>query len=249
MRWRLRLVTSAGLGVVLAATAAGATGVDARATLELAGGAPVAGQQFRVIASIEGLPEGATAPFSYSIAFTLSSGLELVKVSQQFNAARCNVGAQVTCTGSVIGGTIDSDAYRLDLRAVPGSHTVRSAVRVEGQTDTDPANNTAELNLTVREAAVAVSAFRLSPSPPRAGRALQATLLLGRGATPVRPDRVACKIALSGKALAGRSVRLANGGRCLWTLPASVKGKRLAGSIAATAGGKTLTRRFAATVA
>jgi hypothetical protein len=247
VRWRLRLVTAVGLGVALAASAAGAIGVDARTTLELAGGAPVAGQQFRVIASIEGLPAGATPPFSYSITFTLSSGLELVKVSQQFNAARCTVGAQVTCTGSVIGGTIDSDAYRLDLRGSAGNHTVRSAVRVEGQTDTDPANNSSELNLTVREAVLAVSAFRLSPSPPRAGRALQATLLLGRGGTPVRPDRVSCKVAVSGKALAGRSVRLANGGRCLWKLPASAKGKRVRGSISATTGGKTLTRRFAAT--
>jgi hypothetical protein len=248
VRWRLRLVTSAVLGVALAASAAGATGVDARTTLELAGGAPVAGQQFRVIASIEGLPAGATPPFSYSITFTLSSGLDLVKVSQQFNAARCSLGAQVTCTGSVIGGTIDSDAYRLDLRGSAGSHTVRSAVRVEGQTDTDPANNASELNLTVRDAVVAVSAFRLFPTPPRAGRPLQATLLLGRGGTPVRPDRVLCKVAVGGKALVGRTVRLANGGRCVWALRASAKGKRLAGSISATAGGKTFTRRFAANV-
>ena len=64
MRWRLRLVTSAVSGVALVASAAGATAIDARATLELAGGAPVAGQVFRVIASIEGLPAGATPPFS-----------------------------------------------------------------------------------------------------------------------------------------------------------------------------------------
>jgi hypothetical protein len=241
MRWRLRLVTSAVSGVALAASAAGATGVDARATLELAGGAPVAGQVFRVIASIEGLPAGATPPFSYSITFTLGAGLELVKVSQQFNAARCTVGGlEITCTGNVIGGTIDSDAYRLDLRGRSGTQTLTAKVRVEG--DTNPANDAAELTLTIREGAVSVSRFRLSPA--RAGRALQATLLLDRAGSPVRPDRVVCAATAGGKRLAGRAVRLANGGRCLWTLAASARGKRVAGSISATAEGKTLTRRF-----
>jgi hypothetical protein len=240
MWWRLRLVTSAVSGVALAASAAGATGVDARATLELAGGPPVAGQVFRVIASIEGLPAGATPPFSYSITFTLGAGLELVKVSQQFNAARCTVAAQVTCTGSVIGGTIDSDAYRLDVRGRSGTQTMAAKVSAEG--DINPANDAAELVLTIREGAVSVAGFRLSPA--RAGRALQATLLLARGGAPVRPDRVSCAAAAAGARLAGRALRLANGGRCLWTLSTSTRGKRIAGSISATSGGKIFTRRF-----
>jgi hypothetical protein len=195
---------------------------------------------FRVIASIEGLPAGATPPFSYSITFTLGAGLELVKVSQQFNAARCTVAAQVTCTGSVIGGSIDSDAYRLDLRGRSGTQTLTGKVSVEG--DTNPANDAAELTLTIREGAVSVSRFRLSPA--RAGRALQATLLLDRAGSPVRPDRVVCTATAGGKRLTGRTVVLANGGRCLWTLPGSAKGKRIAGSISATTGGNTLSRRF-----
>jgi hypothetical protein len=92
------------------------------------------------------------------------------------------------------------------------------------------------------EAAVSVSAFRLSPA--RAGRALQPTLLLTRAGSPARPDRVVCAAAAGGKRLAGRAVRLANGGRYLWTLAASSRGKRAAGSISATKGGKTLSRRF-----
>ena len=113
---------------------------------------------------------------------------------------------------------------------------------VDGQSDTNSANNTSELAITVREGVVAVSGFRLSAA--RAGHALQATLLVTRAGSPARPDRVACAATVAGKRLAGRAVRLTNGGRCLWTLSASARGKRVAGSISATAGGKTLTRRF-----
>ena len=246
MRWRLRLVTSAVSGVALAASAAGATGVDARATLERAGGAPVAGQQFRVVASIEALPPPpvASPPFDFTATFTLAAGLQLVKVSQTFNAARCTTSGQsVTCSGRVIGGDKYAESYQLDLKAArAGGYSITSVVRVDGQTDTDPANNNTELTVAVGEAAVSVSAFRLSPA--RAGRALQATLLLARGGAPVRPDRVSCAAAAAGARLAGRAMRLANGGRCLWTLSTSTRGKRIAGSISATSGGKTFTRRF-----
>ncbi len=177
-------------------------------------------------------------------------GLALVKVSQEFNAAQCTQsGSSATCTGNVIGGDKYADSYRLDLRAArAGTYSVRNVVRIVGQADADPSNNDADLAVVVGEAPLAVSGFRLSPSPPRAGRALQATLLLARGGVPARPARVVCAAKVAGKAITGRPVRLANGGRCLWSLRASAKGKRLAGSIAATAGGKTFTRRFAANV-
>jgi hypothetical protein len=246
----MRLVTALGLGLALVATAAGATGVDARAHLERAGGAPVAGQQFRVIAGIEGRPPNASPPFAYAATFTLSGGLAFVKVSQEFNAAQCTrSGSSASCTGNVIGGDIYADSYRLDLRAArAGTYSVRNVVRIVGQADADPSNNDADLAVVVGEAPLAVSGFRLSPSPPRAGRALQATLLLARGGVPARPARVVCAAKVGGRAITGRPVRLANGGRCLWSLRASARGKRLAGSIAATAGGKTFTRRFAAIV-
>lgn len=252
MRWRLRLVTAAGLGVALAASAAGATGVDARAHLERAGGAPVAGQQFRVIAGIEGAaPPNATSPFAYTATFTLSSGLTFVKISQTYNAAKCTeTGMSATCSGKVIGGDVYADSFSLDLRAArAGAYTLKNVVKVTDQSDTDPSNNTAELTVAVGEASVSAAGFRLAPSPVRAGRALQATLLLARGSTPVRPARVGCAARVGGKPLVGKPVRLANGARCLWSLPPTAKGKRLAGSIAATAGGKIITRRFAVTVA
>ena len=252
MRWLLRLVIAAGLGVALAASAAGATGVDARATLEPAGAAPVAGKQFRVVASIEALPPppASSPPFDFTATFTLATGLQLVKVSQTYNAARCTTsGSSTTCSGRVIGGDKYAESYQLDLKAArPGPYDIRSVVRVDGQTDTNPSNNSAELSVTVGEAAVAVSSFRFSPAPPKAGRAFQATLLLARAGTPTRPDRVTCWASVGGRPITGRPVRLANGARCLWTLAPSAKGKALAGSISATAGGKNLTRRFAATV-
>jgi hypothetical protein len=252
VRWRLRLVIAIGLGVALAASAAGATGVDARATLEPAGAAPVAGQQFRVVASIEALPPppASSPPFDFTTTFTLAAGLQLVKVSQTYNAARCTTsGSSTTCSGRVIGGDKYAESYQLDLKAArPGPYEIKSVIRVDGQTDTNPGNNSAELSVMVGEAAVAVSSFRLSPAPPRAGRALQATLLLARAGAPTRPDRVTCRATVGGRALIGRAVRLANGARCLWTLPATAKSKRVAGSISATAGGRTLNRSFTASV-
>ena len=149
----------------------------------------------------------------------------------------------------MIGGDKYAESYQLDLKAArPGRYDIRSVVRVDGQTDTNSGNNSAELSVTVGEAVVAVSGFRLSPAPPRAGRAFQATLLLARGGAPTRPDRVTCRATVGGRALTGRAVRLANGARCLWTLPATANGKRLTGSVSATASGKTLNRSFTATV-
>jgi len=244
MRWRLRLVTSTVLGVALAASAAGATGVDARATLERAGGPPVAGQEFRVVAGIEA--EGQPPPFSYTQTVTLSPGLKLVKVSRGFSAPQCNVaGSTVTCRATVIGGSVNADSHRFDLRAEAGTHTVRTGITLDDQTDPNTANDSTELSVVVGAAALSASSVRLSPSQPRAGRQFQATVVLARAGAPVRPDRASCAATVAGKPLAGRSARLANGARCLWLLPASAKGKRIAGSISATAGGKTLTRRFA----
>jgi hypothetical protein len=149
----------------------------------------------------------------------------------------------------VIGGDIYADSFSLDLRAArAGTYTLKNVVKVTDQSDIDPSNNTAELTVAVGEASVSAAGFRLSPSPVRAGRAVQATLLLTRGATPVRPQRVACAATLGGHALAGSRCGSRTGSLPL-VAPPTPKGKRLAGSIAATAGGKIVTRRFAATVA
>jgi hypothetical protein len=172
-----------------------------------------------------------------------------VKVSREFGAPQCTVaGATATCRATVIGGSVNADSHRLDLRAKAGTHTVRSVVELDDQPDPSPGDNSAELSIVVSAATVWASSVRLSPSPPRAGRPLRATLPLSQAGAPVRPDRVACAAAVAGKRLAGRATQLANGARCTWTLTASARGKRITGSVSATADGKALTRRFAAVV-
>jgi hypothetical protein len=83
----------AALGLLLAAlmagSAASATSVDVRMTLERLGGAPVTGKQFRVIATVENT-DTVGPPYNFTLTMKLATDLQLVKVSQMFGAPDCS---------------------------------------------------------------------------------------------------------------------------------------------------------------
>jgi hypothetical protein len=128
--------------------------VDARVTLDTAGGAPLAGREFLIAVAIESLPVPNGPPFRFAVAVTLPEGVEFRSASPGLPTTfQCeSSGRTVTCRGRSIGGEITS-SVNLRLRAArAGSYTIRAAVVVEGDTDSDSANNAAEITVDVSAA-------------------------------------------------------------------------------------------------
>ena len=245
----LRALTAGIAGAaVLAVGAAGAMGVDARASLERLGGPPVAGKQFRVIAAVES--KLTSPPFDYRLTVTLSAGLRLVKVSEAFNPVDCSTSGQVlTCRGHSIGSDVGTHTYRVDLVSSAGAHTISSSISIVDGEDVNPGDNTASLDVVVGQAPFVATGLVLTPTKPAAGKTLRATLLLKRAGVPVRATRVLCVAKIGGAALKGRGAPTPAGGACTWALPRSAKGKRITGSVSATVGATKLAKAFSKLVA
>ena len=230
--------------------AVAATGPDVQATLERAGGGATAGQSFFAIAAVENTAsQSERGSYDYTLKVEVPTGVTVVGVFTVGHAGAppCEKNASgVTCTGRGLSGVHSSVGFRLELRASrAGSFMLRNEVTVTDGTDPNPANNTAELSVSVAEAPLAVAGLVRSPTPPRAGRALRATLLLSKGGAPVRAVRTTCRLSIGGRVVPARASNVATGGRCTWLVPVSAKGKQLSGAVTATASGKSFTSRFA----
>ena len=84
---------------------------------------------------------------------------------------------------------------------------------------------------------------------PRAGQTLTVTLRVSAGGRPVTAARPRCSLRLAGRALRATAAAYANSRTtCRWKLPATARGRRVDGTIGATAGGRIVSRMFSATV-
>ncbi|MEX1358449.1 MAG: hypothetical protein WD981_07490 [Gaiellaceae bacterium] len=89
----------------------------------------------------------------------------------------------------------------------------------------------------------------LNPKAPAAGKALTATMAVGRGDTLGLLDqgKVTCRLLVGGKALKAARAAFAQGlPQCRWNLPRAAKGKALKGTISASFGGSTAKKSFSA---
>ena len=153
---------SAAVVAVAGAFVAGAFGVahgapqtDARLTLDSAGGTPVAGREFVVAAAVESLPVPNGPAFDFTLALTLPADIAFVSArGLPVNPQCTSAGQVVTCRSRSIGGEITTNINYTLRAARAGSFTIRGAVTIEGQADTSPANNAAELNVNVLGAPV-----------------------------------------------------------------------------------------------
>ncbi len=108
---------------------------------------------------------------------------------------------------------------------------------------------TYEVKVTV---SLSATAFTTSPKPPRAGRPFSVGLAASESDTggPVQQGTVRCVGRIGGRLLRPRSSRVVNGvAVCMWAIPKTAKGKRIAGSITLTSQGATLTRSFSQKIA
>ena len=143
------IVLSTVFGV--AAPVAAAPLADARLTLESAGASPVAGGTFVVSVAVESVPVPNGPAFDWTVALTLPAGMEyLTTVRGIPTVPQCSVaGTVVTCRGRSIGGEVTSSTTLRFRASAAGQYTIRGTAAIVGQTDTDPANDSAELSVTV----------------------------------------------------------------------------------------------------
>jgi hypothetical protein len=93
-------------------------------------------------------------------------------------------------------------------------------------------------------ASVSASAVSLKPAKPKAGATVMATVRVTSGGNAVRPQRLTCGGTLGTTRVSGRPRTTAGTASCGYRTTRAAKGKTLRGTIAFTAGGRKLSRRF-----
>ena len=191
-------MTAIVLAMMLSAAVPGAAAplADARLTLESAGAPPVAGGTFVISVAVESVPVPNGPPFDWTVALTLPSGIEFDTVVRGMpTVPQCSsAGALLTCRGRNIGGEITSSTtIRLRARAA-GQFTIRGTASIVGQPDTNPANDSAELSVTV--AAASATARCLVPNVVRRS-VTAARTAIARAGCRVGPVRTARSVSVA----------------------------------------------------
>lgn len=162
------------------------------------------------------------------------------------------------CEAPLVRGQRDWGWYWEVVAAQPGSYPFRGEIVAATVADPVLSNNASAITIVVTDgsgsaggggggsAAVSTSAARVTPTMPKAGRAVAATVRVTAGGVPIRPSRVTCAGSIGAAKVRG-TARAANGSAsCSFRTPAAAKGKVLRGSVAFTAQGQRFTKRFSA---
>jgi len=167
----------------------------------------------------------------------------------------CSGTTTIVCTTRLQQGNIVFFQYDWGLVARdPGTYDIVASVEGE-RPDPNQADNEVNFRFEVKaapgsggggSASVAVSAVRLSPAKPKAGSPVIATASVTAGGSKLKPSKVVCAGTLAGKKAIGTGKAATGLASCRYPTPKSAKGKTLAGSMAITAKGKTITKRFSA---
>jgi hypothetical protein len=200
-------------------------------------------------------------PQTITLRYSLPSGLSFTTAPSA--AEGCQAGPPVVCQLSPVTNEAGSMEWRKTWgvqAAAPGTYEVTATV--EGaRPDPNTTNNTHTFRFEVRSSgssgggvgggsvSVAAGAVKLTPARPKAGSVVLATASVTADGDPVKPSKVSCTGTLAGKKVAGKGMAATGKASCRYATPKSAKGKSLAGSMAITAKGKTITRRFSARLA
>jgi hypothetical protein len=143
-------------------------------------------------------------------------------------------------------GTVVADA--------PGTYAFRVTAADSPDTDPDSTNNAVTINVSVPAGgsggrgggggtAVTAGAVRLTPARPRAGATVAARVAVRAGGTAVRPAGVRCTASVGSTRLVGSGRAASGSATCVFRVPRSARGI-LRGSVAFTARGQRVTKRF-----
>ena len=152
---RYAVVAAVVASFLFVVSAAAAPSVNGRLSLDLISASPVAGSTFRVDANVGSVQGPGEGPLSFTLTLSLPSGVEVLEWSNPFMAPACSRTAATTirCTGQVI-DVIVQTWITFRLRAPrAGTYTFRGEIEVPGETN--PADNTDELELRVAAAPAA----------------------------------------------------------------------------------------------
>lgn len=135
----------------------------------------------------------------------------------------------------------------------PGSYLVRAEITEASTPDPVLANNSASVTVVVTQPSpgggtvtVSAGAARVSPSKPKAGGTVSATVRVTANGAPVRPTGLACAGRIGAAKLKATKKAARGSAKCGYRTPKSAKGKTLRGSISFSARGKKFTKRFSA---
>ena len=125
----------------------------------------------------------------------------------------------------------------------PGSYVLKAELIESSASDPESADDSSSVTAVVKEAAAAVTAgaVKLSPAKPRAGAIVSARVAV----TGASPTDVACTGTVGNARVAGVGRASAEAASCRYRTPRSARGKTLRGSVAFSANGTKITKRFA----
>lgn len=171
----------------------------------------------------------------------------------------CTVGETSVCSVPLgTQGNFALSAWGWDVVAdTTGSYTLNVQVIESSTSDPDTSDNASSVTVVVTQpaggsgggsgsAAVAASAVKVSPTKPKAGSTVVASVRVTRGGSPVKPTRIACAATIGKTRIKGGAKSSSGIASCLFKTPKTGKGKRMVGSVSFRAGGQSFAKRFAA---
>ena len=216
------------------------------------GVAEVQGPTFQLVVEVEG---STGVPRPVTVRTTFPSGLSFASTPAATDG--CSGETSVVCTKSmaVDGAGAVRASWRWNMRAAaPGSYTL-TVTASSDEPDPNALNNSGTLQFVVRSAPppappppppvqVRAGVARVSPTRPRAGSTVRASVAVTAGGKAIKPSRVACAAAAAGTELRAISRKAAGAAICSFRTPAGARGKVLRGSVRLTARGQSFVRRF-----
>jgi hypothetical protein len=200
-------------------------------------------------------------PGGAKLRFQLSEGLRFGTDAPDAEEMCANLGSAAECTVPTREPILMQSTWGIGWDVVaerPGTYLLRAEI-VETTTppDPNPSDNSASATVVVTEAAgggggggvsVSASAVKLTPTKPKAGSVVAASVRVTAGGAPVRPARIACAGRIGNAKLDG-SPRAARGtATCVYRTPRSATGRTLRGTVSFTARGQRFARRFSARI-
>lgn len=213
-------------------------------TIPNGGSATVPRLSFKAGVNVESTgPDEATIRVRFELPAGLRWGVDLPDSSENCSStasvAECRSPQPLFSTTPGAGWAWDVEAD------APGTYVLKAELIESSTSDPDPSNNSSSITVVVTQPAVTASAAKVSPARPKAGAVVSARVAVSAGGEAATPSGVTCagsvgKSRLAGTGKAGSGVAI-----CRYRTPRSAKGKTLRGTVAFSAGGTQITRRFA----
>lgn len=188
------------------------------------------------------------------IRFQLAEGLRWGADAPDAEEMCVNTGSAAECTIPTRQPVLTQDIWGIGWDVVadrPGSYVLRAEiVETTPPPDPNPSDNSASATVILTEdlemdtGFVTTSSVRLTPSRPRAGSVVAATVRVTASDGQVRPTRIACAGTIAGAKIKGTPRAAVGAATCTYRTPRSARGKRLRGGVSFTARGARYTERF-----